>query len=77
MIGYWVSTEPSPQGTFVFLLAHENRDEAKKHWDAVVADPEFKDVEKSEQTEKTLENAEVIFMRPTDFSPVATHALQF
>jgi hypothetical protein len=31
-------------------------------------DPEFQEIEKAEQTEKTLEKAELIYMRPTDFS---------
>jgi hypothetical protein len=55
---------------FVFLLAHQSRDEAKKNWQAVIADPKFREVQKAEQSEKTLEKAEVIFLRPADFSPM-------
>ena len=34
------------------------------------SDPDFQDVIKSEQAGKTLERAEVIDMRPADFSPM-------
>jgi hypothetical protein len=66
--GYWV-TEKSPENLFVFLLAHTNREEAKKNWEAFRTDPEFQEVVKAEQSEKTLEKAEIIWLRPTDFSP--------
>jgi hypothetical protein len=33
-------------------------------------DPEFQEILKSGQTEKTLERADVTYMRPTDFSPL-------
>jgi hypothetical protein len=69
VLGYW-ETEDGSDNSFIFLLAHESREEAKKNWDAVGVDPEFQEILKSEQTEKTLERAEVIYMRPTDFSPL-------
>jgi hypothetical protein len=56
--------------TFIFMLAHSSREEAKKKWDEFAADPEFQQVVKSEQTEKTVEKVEVTYMRPTDFSPM-------
>lgn len=69
VVGYWETTDPSPsENLFVFLLAHQSRDEAKKNWQAVIADPEFQEIEKAEQGEKTLEKAELIYLRPTDFS---------
>ena len=69
VLGYWETTDrSSSENLFVFLLAHQSRDEAKKNWKAVIADPEFQEVEKAEQGEKTLERAELIYLRPTDFS---------
>lgn len=65
--GYWVSEDGS---AFIFLLAHESQEKAKQNWDAMRADPEFQEIVKAEQGEKTLEKAEVTFMRPTDFSPM-------
>jgi len=69
VLGYW-ETEDGSDNSFIFLLAHESREEAKKNWDAMRVDPEFQEILKSEQTEKTLERADVTYMRPTDFSPL-------
>jgi NIPSNAP len=67
VLGYW-ETEDGSDNSFIFLLAHESREEAKKNWDAMWVDPEFQEIVKSEQTEKTLERADVTYMLPTDFS---------
>jgi NIPSNAP len=69
VVGYWV-TEDAPDNAFVFLFAHESREEAKRNWEAFRVDPEFQEILKAEQAEKTLEKAEVVWMRPTDFSPM-------
>lgn len=66
--GYWVTEDPA-DNAFVFLLAHASREEAKKNWEAFRSDPEFQEVAKSEQSEKTLEKADILWLRPTDFSP--------
>jgi len=69
VLGYWETTDRSASDNlFVFLLAHQSHDEAKTNWQAVIADPELREVEKAEQGEKTLEKAEVFYLRPTDFS---------
>jgi NIPSNAP len=69
VVGYWATEDPS-DNSFIFLLAHQSREEAKKNWDAMRVDPEFQEVVKWEQAEKTLEKADVTYMRPTDFSPL-------
>lgn len=69
VVGYWVA-EDAPDNSFVFLFSHESREAAKKNWDAFRLDPEFQEVVKSEQAEKTLEKADIIWLRPTDFSPM-------
>ncbi len=69
VVGYWV-TEDGSDNSFIFLLAHESREEAKRNWDAMRVDPEFQEIFKSEQAEKTLATADVMYMRPTDFSPL-------
>jgi hypothetical protein len=69
VVGYW-TTEDAKDDSFVFLLAHESRQEAKKNWEAFRQDPEFQEVIKSEETEKTLERADIIWLRPTEFSPM-------
>lgn len=70
VLGYWTSEDAAPDSTFIFLLAHQSREQAKKNWGAMGTDPEFQQVVKAEQAEKTLERADVIFMQPTDFSPM-------
>jgi hypothetical protein len=71
VVGYWTAEDAATADScFVFLLAHQGREEAKKNWEAMRTDPEFQTVIKSEQAEKTLEKADVTYMRPTDFSPM-------
>jgi hypothetical protein len=70
-VGYWVPEDaPAWDNTFIFMLAHPSREEAKKNWGTMRADPEFQAVVKSEQTEKTVEKVDSTYMRPTDFSPM-------
>jgi NIPSNAP protein len=70
-VGYWVPDDaPASDSTFIYLLVHPSRQEAKEHWDAMRADPLFQEMLKSEQTEKSVENIEATYMHPTDFSPV-------
>ena len=70
-VGYWVPEDaPAFNNTFIYLLAHPSREEAKKNWDAMRADPEFQEMAKSEQTDKLVEKVELTYMHPTDFSPM-------
>jgi hypothetical protein len=71
VVGYWVPEDaPTWENTFIFMVAHSSREEAKKNWDAFRADPEFQEVLKAEQADKTVEKIDVTYMRPTDFSPM-------
>jgi len=71
VVGYWVTTDDSAsENSFIFLLVHDSQEEAKKNWEAMFSDPQFKEIEKAEQSEKTLEKAEVTYMRATDFSAI-------
>src|ERR1700741_5573933 len=71
VVGYWV-----PEGaadwddTFVYVVAHSSREEAKKNWDAMLADPEVQEAIKSEQANKLVEKIDRTYMRSTDFSPM-------
>jgi hypothetical protein len=68
-VGYWVpENAPAWDNTFVYILAHPSREEAKKNWDALRADPAFQEMAKSEQTDKLVEKVDSAYMRPTDFS---------
>src|SRR5271169_2833265 len=70
-VGYWVpENAPAWENTFVYILAHPSREEAKKNWAALWADPGFQDMAKSEQADKLVEKVDSTYMGPTDFSPV-------
>jgi hypothetical protein len=71
VVGYWVPEgAPAWDNTFIVMVAHSSREEAKKNWDAFRADPAFQEVIKSEQANKRVETIDVTYMRPTDFSPM-------
>ncbi len=68
-VGYWVPEDAAAwDNTFIYILAHPSRKEAKKNWDAMFADPDFQEMVKSEQTDKLVEKVDVTYMRPTNFS---------
>jgi hypothetical protein len=42
VVGYWVSEDaPASDDTLIYIVAHPGRQEAKKNWDAMFADPAF------------------------------------
>jgi len=70
-VGYWLPDDaPASDNTFIYILAHPSREDAKKNWDAMVADPAFQEMAKSEQAEKLVEKVDVTYMHPADFSPM-------
>jgi hypothetical protein len=71
VVGYWVPEDaPAWDNTFIYIVAHRSREEAKKNWDAMRADPAFQEVLKAEQANKTVEKIDETYMRPSDFSPM-------
>jgi hypothetical protein len=71
VVGYWVPEgTPDWDNTFIYLVVHSSQEEAKKNWDAMMADPGFQEVVKSEQANKLVEKIDRTYMRPTDFSPM-------
>jgi hypothetical protein len=73
VIGYWVpNDDPAWANTFIYLVAHPNRDEAEKNWKALHADPAFPEYRKQAASliEKVAEDYRVdeVYMRPTDYS---------
>lgn len=69
-VGYWVHDDPpASDNTFIYLLAHSGREEAKKNWDAMFADAAFQEMVKTEQIDKLVEKVASTYMHPTDFSP--------
>ena len=71
VVGYWVPEgAPAWDNTFIYLVAHSSREEAKKNWDSMRADPATQELLKSEQADKLLEKVDSTYMRPEDFSPM-------
>jgi hypothetical protein len=73
VVGYWVPQDaPAWDNTFLWIVAHASREQAKKNWDAMRADPDFQELirENSEPASKLVEKIDVTYMRPTDFSPM-------
>jgi NIPSNAP protein len=71
-IGYWVPTdEPRSKNTLIYILAHENRDAAKKNWNGFRSDPDWIKVrDASEANGKIVTKVESIYAEPTDFSSI-------
>jgi hypothetical protein len=70
-VGYWIPDDPpASSNTFIYVLAHPSREEAKTNWAAMFADPEFKEMMKAEQGDKVVEKVDSTYMHPTDFSPL-------
>jgi hypothetical protein len=71
VVGYWVPQDaPAWDNTFLWIVAHASREEAKKNWEAMRADPAFQEMVKSEQADKLVEKVDVTYMQPTNFSPM-------
>ena len=71
-MGAWVPQDaPNHENLFIYLLAHENREAAKKNWAGFGADPDWKTIrDTSEADGKIVEKVESTFMDPVDFSPL-------
>src|SRR5260370_26547260 len=55
VVGYWVSDDAGPlSNAFIWVVAHVSREEAKRNWDALRADPDFQETVKAEQAEKLV-----------------------
>jgi NIPSNAP len=69
VVGYWVPDGNSDwAGTFIYIVAHPSREEAKKNWDSMHADQAFQKYLKAEEAEKLIERVDSTYMRSTDFS---------
>jgi hypothetical protein len=71
-IGYWVPQDaPMSQNTLIYVLAHPDRETAKKSWAAFQADPEWKKVSAESQVNgRIVERVVSVFMDATDYSPL-------
>ena len=63
--------EPVKENTFIYILAHPNREAATKNWDSFRNDPEWKKVQtESEKDGKLVDHVDSTFMTPTEFSNI-------
>lgn len=68
-IGYWVPLD-NPHHKLIYVLAHANRDAAKKSWTGFIADPDWTTVVKaSEANGKLVSKIESTFLNATDYGP--------
>jgi len=69
---YSVAAEaPDSQNTYLYVLAHDSREAAKKSWDDFRSDAAWKSLrETSEANGPLVSKVESIFVTPTDFSPL-------
>jgi hypothetical protein len=62
---------PRSENTFVYMLAHESRESARKSWAGFIADPAFRAAAaESDKDGRAVIKVESIFVNPTDFSPL-------
>ena len=71
-IGYWVpQDDPAKSNTLIYIISHDNREQAKKNWADFQADPEWKKVSAESQVDgRIVSNVVSVFMDATDYSPI-------
>lgn len=71
-IGYWIpADEPNSKNTLIYILAHKDRETAKKSWADFSSDPEWKKVkEASEANGKIVKGVTSVYMNAADFSKI-------
>ena len=73
-IGYWVPADPpNSENTLVYIIAHKDREAAKKSWAAFGADPEWQKVRTASMAPdgaSLTTKVESVFLNPTDYSPM-------
>jgi hypothetical protein len=71
-VGYWVPQDsPESQNTWIYVLVHSSREDAKKNWDAFFADPDWQRAVKAANADgKLTDRIDSTFMDPADISPL-------
>jgi hypothetical protein len=72
-IGYWVPADPpNSENTLIYLIAHKDREAAKKSWADFGADPDWQAVRKASMADGTslTTKVESVFLNPIDYSPL-------
>jgi NIPSNAP len=72
-IGYWIPMDaPGSENTLIYILAHKDREAAKKSWADFRADPEWQKVAKESEKDGRIlvKSPESVFLTPADFSKI-------
>ncbi len=71
-IGYWTPQDPpDSENTLIFIVAHDSREAAARHWKEFREDPEWQKAAKaSEAAGRIVERVDSTFMTPTEYSPL-------
>jgi hypothetical protein len=71
-IGYWTPQDPPDSGnTLIFLLAHDSREAAARHWKEFRDDPEWQEMARASRAGgEIIERVESTFLTPADYSPL-------
>ena len=71
-VGYWIPADgPAAENTLIYVLAHKDREAAKKSWADFRADPVWQAALKESQKDGSLTaKVESVFLNPADFSPM-------
>lgn len=71
-LGYWTPQDsPASGNTLIYILAHDSREVADKHWTEFRQDPEWTAVSKASEADgKIVEKVDSTFMVPADYSPL-------
>jgi hypothetical protein len=73
LIGYWVpqDKDKGADNKLVYILAHKDREAAKKSWAGFINDPDWKKAHaESEVNGKLVDKLESVFLTATDYSPI-------
>lgn len=73
VIGYWTpqKDDPKAKDTFIYILAHPNREAATKNWAEFRTDPEWTKVQtESEKAGPLVKKVDSTFMDALPFSPM-------
>lgn len=71
LVGYWVPADQEHGERLIYILAHKDRDAAKKSWKEFQNDPDWiKARTASELNGKLVEKVDSVYMLATDYSPM-------
>lgn len=71
-VGYWIPLDPPRSAnTLIYVLAHPDREAAKKNWEAFRNDPDWvKARTASEANGPLVGTVDSVFLHATDYSPL-------